>query len=163
MVSFDVKSLFAKVPLVRTINIILKRIYDDNERRISFSRNEMKGLLLFCTKKDHFTFNGKIYMQVDGVTMGAPLGPVLVDIFMIDLEKSILPELTECIKYWKRYVDDTLSFVKLGTISYIITKLNSFDNNIQFTFEEEDKGTLPFLDVLIRRKGNSVLTTVFRK
>ena len=102
-------------------------------------------------------------MQVDGVTMGAPLGPVLADIFMIDLEKSILPELTECIKYWKRYVDDTLSFVKLGTISYIITKLNSFDNNIQFTFEEEDKGTLPFLDVLIRRKGNSVLTTVFRK
>ena len=102
-------------------------------------------------------------MQVDGVTMGAPLGPVLADIFMIDLEKSILPELTECIKYWKRYVDDTLSFVKLGTISYIITKLNSFDNNIQFTFKEEDKGTLPFLDVLIRRKSNSILTTVFRK
>ena len=82
---------------------------------------------------------------------------------MIELEKAILPELTECIKYWKRYVDDTISFVKLGTISYIITKLNSSDNNIQFTFEEEDKGTLPFLDVIIRRKGNSILTTVFRK
>ena len=163
MVSFDVKSLFTNVPLDRTISIILKRIYDDNERRISISRNKMKELLLLCTKKDHYTFNGKIYMQVDGVAMGSPLGPVLVDIFMIELEKAILPELTECIKYWKRYVDDTLSFVKLGTISYIITKLNSFDNNIQFTFKEEDKGTLPFLDVLIRRKGNSVLTTVFRK
>ena len=56
-----------------------------------------------------------------------------------------------------------ISFVKLGTISYIITNLNSFGNNIQFTFEKEDKGTLPFLDVLIRRKGNSILTTVFRK
>ena len=56
-----------------------------------------------------------------------------------------------------------ISFVKLGTISYIITNLNSFGNNIQFTFEEEHKGTLPFLDVLIRRKGNSILTTVFRK
>ena len=163
MVSFDVKSLFTNVPLDRTISIILKRIYDDNERRISISRNKMKELLLLCTKKDHYTFNGKIYMQVDGVAMGSPLGPVLVDIFMIELEKAILPELTECIKYWKRYVDDTLSFVKLGTISYIITKLNSFDNNIQFTFKEEDKGTLPFLDVLIRRKSNSILTTVFRK
>ena len=34
---------------------------------------------------------------------------------------------------------------------------------IQFTFEEEDKGTLHFLDVLIQRKGNSVVTTIFGK
>ena len=31
MVSFDVKSLFTNVPLDRTINIILKRIYDQAE------------------------------------------------------------------------------------------------------------------------------------
>ena len=61
-------------------------------------------------------------MQVDGVTMQSPLGPVLADIFMIELEKAVLPELIECIKYWKRYVNDTISFVKLGTINYIITK-----------------------------------------
>ena len=163
MVSLDVKSLFTNVLLDRTINIILKRIYDDNELRISISRNEMKELLLLCTKKVHFTFNGKIYMQVDSVATGSHLGPVLAYIFMIELEKTILPELKECVKYWKRYVDDTISFVKLGTISYIITKLNSSDNNIQFTFEEEDKGTLPFLDVIIRRKGNSILTNVFPK
>ena len=63
-----------------------------------------------------------MYMQVDGVTMQSPLGPVLADIFMIELEKAVLPELIECIKYWKRYVDDTISFVKLETINYIITK-----------------------------------------
>ena len=65
-------------------------------------------------------------MQVDGVVIGSPLGPVLADIFMIELEKAILSGLTEYIKYWKRYVDDTISFVKLGTINYIITKLNCF-------------------------------------
>ena len=111
----------------------------------------MKELLLLCTKKVHFTFNGKIYIQVDGVAMGSPLGPVLADIFMIESEKAILPELTEFIKYWKRYVDDTISYIKLGTINDIITKLNSFNNNVQFTFEEEDKETLPFLGVLTRR------------
>ena len=41
MVSFDVKSLFTNVPLDRTINIILKRIYDDNELRIPILRNDM--------------------------------------------------------------------------------------------------------------------------
>ena len=60
MVSFAVKSLFNNVPLDRTINIIFKQIYDDNELRISISRNEMKELLLLCTKKVYLTFNGKI-------------------------------------------------------------------------------------------------------
>ena len=58
------------------------------------------------------------------------MGPVLADIFMIKLENAILPELTECIKYWKKYVDDTICFVKLRTINHIITTLNSFDKNI---------------------------------
>ena len=82
---------------------------------------------------------------------------------MIELEKAVFSELTDCIKYWKRYVDDTISFVKLGTINYIITKLNSFDKNIQFAFEEEGKGALPFLDVLIERNGNSIVATIFWK
>ena len=117
----------------------------------------MKELLLLCTKKVHFTFNGKIYIQVDGVTIGSPLGPVLADIFMIESEKAILPELTEFIKFWTKYVDDTISYIKLGTINDIITKLNSLNNNVQFTFEEEDKETLPFLGVLTRRKCNSIV------
>ena len=161
MVSFNVKSLFTNVPLDQTINITLKRIYDVNELRISIPRNEMKELLLLRTKKVNFTINGKIYMHVDGVAMESPLGPVLADIFMIELEKVVLPEL--CIRYWKRYVDHTICFVKSGTINYVITKLNSFDSNIQFTFEEEYKGALPFLDVLIRRNGDSIVTTISLK
>ena len=48
MVLFDVKTFFTNVSLYRTNNIILKRIYDDNELRISISRNETKELLLLC-------------------------------------------------------------------------------------------------------------------
>ena len=102
-------------------------------------------------------------MQVDGVAIESPLGPVLADIFMIQLEKVILLELTECIKYWKRYVNDRISFVKFGSINYIITKLNSFDKNIQFSLEEEEKWKSPFLYVLIQRNGNSIVAPIFRK
>ena len=73
--------------------------------------------LVIVYEKDHFTFNDKMYMQVDGVAMGSTLGPVLADIFIIDLKKGVLPELTNCIRYWKRYADDTIPFVKLGTIN----------------------------------------------
>ena len=160
MVLFDVKSLFTNVSLYQAINIILKQIYHENELRISISRNETKELLWLCRKKVDFTFNDKIYMHVDGVATGSHLGPVSAVIFMIELEKTLLWELTECIKYQNRFVDDMISFVKLRTINYIITKFNSFDNNIIFPFKEEDKGTLP-LFVLIQTNDNSVVTTIF--
>ena len=51
MVSFGVKSLFTNVSLERTTNIILKRIYDDNELRVSILKNEIKELLSLCAKK----------------------------------------------------------------------------------------------------------------
>ena len=42
MVSFDVKSLFTNVPLEYTIDLVLKRIYDNGERSTSIIRSEMK-------------------------------------------------------------------------------------------------------------------------
>ena len=83
MVSFDVKSLFTNVPLEYTIDLILKRIYDNGEFSTDITRSEMKEMLTLCTKNVHFTFNGDIYLQTDGVAMGSPLGPVLAGIFMV--------------------------------------------------------------------------------
>ena len=85
----------------------------------------MKELLLLYTKNIHFTFNGQIYIQVDGVAMGPPLGPLLADILMIELERSLIPNLRK-IKIWRRYVHDTICFVKIGSIEYIRSMLNSF-------------------------------------
>ena len=99
IVSFDVKSLFINVPLDRRIDIVLRRIYDKHELQTSITRSEMKELLILCTKNVHFTFNNVIKVQNDGVAMGSPLGPVLSDIFMIELETSFLPELTDYIQF----------------------------------------------------------------
>ena len=100
-ISFDVKSLFMNVPLDYTINIILKAIYDDNELYTNISEKEMKELLLLCTKNVHFTFNNKIYQQCDGVAMWSLLGPVITRIFMVELEKSLIPALMEYMTPWK--------------------------------------------------------------
>ena len=145
MVSFDVKPLFTNVPLNRTIDIILKRIYEKDEIGSSITKNEIKKMLILCTKNVHFTFESRTYVQTDGVTMGSPIEPVLADIFMIELENSLLPNLAKYITFWKRYVDDTICFVKIGTTEFIISVLNSFDKNIQFTFEEEIDETIPLV------------------
>ena len=46
-------------------------------------------------------------------------------------------------------MDDTICFIKIEHVEYILLLLNGFDNNIEFTFEEENDDVLPFLDVLI--------------
>ena len=112
MVSFDVTSLFTNVPLDKTIEIILKRVYEKKEIMTTIPMREMKELLYLSTKNVHFSFNNEIYMQNDAVAMVSPLGTVLANIFMVELERVIIPSLYDKIKLWKRQVDDTIAFVK---------------------------------------------------
>ena len=40
-----------------------------------------------ATKDSHFIFDGTLYKQINGVTMGTPLGPTLANIFLVYYEK----------------------------------------------------------------------------
>ena len=46
---------------------------------------------------------------------------------------------------------------------FIISVLNSVDKNIQFTFEEENDETIPFLDIVISSKRDNITIAVYRK
>ena len=164
MVSFDVSNLFTNVPLDFTIDLILKKVYGKRMVKTKLKKAELKELLEMCTKEMHFTFNGKVYQQTDGVCMGSPLGPVLANAFMVHLEETIVPKLQSSMPQWRRYVDDTFTVVKKGKLNEIITALNNFHPNISFTHEVEEEGKMAFLDVLIKREENgSVQTGVYRK
>ena len=114
LVSIDVKSLSTYVPLDETIEIILNRIYNKNKISTDITKNEMKELLNLCTKSVHFTFNGNTYVQDDSVA----LGQVLANIFMVDLEQSVIRTLMDKMKCWMRYVDDTLCYIKIDPIMF---------------------------------------------
>ena len=107
--------------------------------------------------------NGDIYLQTNGVAMGSPLGPVLAGIFMVELERSLVPKLGNYIKFWKRFFDDTITFVNIEAIDHSLTVLSNFDPNIQFTYEAEKNSKLPLLDVMLCRKDNKLVCSVYRK
>ena len=164
MISFDVKNLFTSVPLDETISIILRKIYDEGEIKINIPRNVTNEMFLLCMKHVHFTFNRDIHIQLDGVAMGSPLGLLLANIFMCSLEKLIARKLKDCLVHWKRYVDDTHAYIDPGKIDCVMKKLNTYHQQIQFTYELEKYQRILFLDVSIRRLTNGKLgTTVFRK
>ena len=164
MVSFDVSNLFTNVPLDFTIDLVLKKVYGKKMIKTKLKREELKELLQVCTKEMHFTFDGKIYVQTDGVCMGSPLGPVLANVFMVHLEETIVPQLSVTMTTWRRYVDDTFTIVEKGKVSEIISVLNNFHPNIKFTHEIEQEQQIAFLDVLLTKEENGTLqTSVYRK
>ena len=164
MISFDVSSLFTNVPLDFTIDLIIKKVYNKKMIKTKLKKEELRELLQICTKELHFTFDGKVYQQIDGVCMGSPLGPVLANVFMVHLEESIVPTIQPTLSVWKRYVDDTFTLVERGKVDEVIERLNNFHPNIKFTHEKEKDKEIAFLDVLLRKKEDGTVdTTVYRK
>ena len=148
----------------KTIDIILHKVYTEKRIKTKIPRNKMKELLLLCTQGVPFTFNGETYMQIDGVMMGSPLGALFANIFMCELENTIIPKLDQTIQSWTRYVDDTFAFIKIEHLERVKRELNGFHANIKFTHELEDEGTIPFLDVRITKvEDDQIETSVYRK
>ena len=108
--------------------------------------------------KTAFMLDGIIYEQTDGVSMGASLGPVLANIIMTEMERCVVDELIDRgkVKFYSRYVDDTLLLVKPEDVDEILHKFNSFHKNLEFTVDRFD-GCIPhFLDLEIHPDGLSI-------
>ena len=90
----------------------------------SCSQNELSSHFLThcdpvidtCTKTA-FSFNNQLYEQVDGVSMGGSLGPLLANIIMVELEAKVIRPLIDdgTIKFYTRFVDDTLLLITAVT------------------------------------------------
>ena len=132
----NIESLFTSIPLSRTVNIILDRIYNQNLLTTNIKKRTLKKLLKDCCTKNAFTFNNVIYEQIDGVSMGSCLGPTLAYIIMTELEIKVVDSLFKdgLLKFYIRYVDDTLALFKETDIDNVLSKLNGF------TVDEFDDG-----------------------
>ena len=92
--SLDVESLFTNVPVDRTIQYILDRVYhNDDTPKCDIPEHTMKALLECCTKEAPFTCpRGNKYCQIDGVAMGSPLGVLFANFFMGSVEEEVFYE-----------------------------------------------------------------------
>ena len=90
----------------------------------------MEDSLHLYTKNVYFLLYGETYQQLDGVAIGSLLGPIFAGILMVELENTLVPTLNDLLLFWKRYVDDTLCFVKRGYKKPVVSALNDFHVNI---------------------------------
>jgi len=93
--------------------------------------------------------------------MGCPVSPLVANMYMEHLEEKLqsTAPLELKPKLWKRYVDGILEVIKKGSVKKITKFLNSLDatGSIKFTYEVEQDGKLPFLDILLERTDSGSL------
>ena len=79
------KSLYFNMPIGEAIKIALRELYSSNLTP-EIPRSAMKNLLKLAVTIVHFKCNGILYVQSDGLAMGAPLAVTLANVWMKLLE-----------------------------------------------------------------------------
>ena len=161
IVSFDVTSLFTKVPVDDLLDFLKEELESKN---LPLPAITVIELIKLCIKDSKFIFNGKFYSQKFGMAMGNPLSPLLSNLYMEFFETKILNNILPANAVWFRYVDDILCvWPETEDINRFLHELNNLVPSIKFTLEIESNGVLPFLDVNLHRINNSFKFSIYRK
>ena len=84
MASFDIKSLFTNI--TETLNLCVQNLYRNQTHVNNLTKSPFYKLLKITMFESFFIFDGKFYEHCDGVAIGSPLEPTLVNVFMCHFE-----------------------------------------------------------------------------
>ena len=156
--------VFTNISLAETINLAVDVIFKSN-LNLKISKKDLKTLFEFATKDTHFSFDGDLYDQIDGVAMGSPLAPALANLFMSHYEtKWLQNEKASDVVHHKRYVDDIFCLFKTEIeVEEFYSFINCQHPNTKFTLEKEHKKTLPFSGILVNSNENKIETSAYYK
>ena len=95
---------------------------------------------------------GNLYAQVDGFALGSPIGQLMTNAFLWNIEENLKNQ-NKLPAFYKRYVDGTPSKKHARCFMCLWIFVNTEWNTplTNFTMEPEDKGKLPFLGMVIIR------------
>ncbi|XP_058817820.1 uncharacterized protein LOC131681126 [Topomyia yanbarensis] len=158
LVSFDVVSLFTNIPIeLVTHDIIME--WSNIRNSTDINLDLFLELVEFCVNNSYFRFRDKYYNQTFGTAMGSPLSPILADIVMENLLKTVTRKLPFAIPIIRKYVDDLFMALPKDQIPTTLDTFNAYNPHLQFTKEVESKNKLPFLDTIITRKFDQSLSS----
>ena len=125
------------------------------------TKKVFKNILKTCSQSI-FCFNNQVFKQIDGLSMGSPLAPLLANWFVSKLETGLLNEIQP--KMYTRYVDDIFTiFSNEEMANEFNQKLNTLHQDLVFTMETCTSGKLPFLDISVKLEENKFTTSIYKK
>ena len=163
--SYDVKSLFTKIPPDLALKCLDEALSstDSWKDKTALEKVDILELTEICLSSTVFQYDTKIYKQVHGTPMGSSISGPLAELVLQSIETKILRNNFD-IKLWKRYVDDVIAIVPKTSCDAFFQFINSINVNIQFECEYEENNVIPFLDLQITRSSAGLLSfSVYRK
>ena len=158
----DVTALYTNIPHEDGIEKVTKflRKKGAKESEVFICRTLLDHIL----KKNYFTFNDEMYLQVSGTAMGTRCAPNYAIIFMAELEENFLQSVQLKPRLWKRFIDDIFIIWSHGEgkLKEFLDQLNVFYTSIKFTEEHSTFG-IPFLDTFTYIEDNTLKTRVYHK
>ena len=118
LVSFDVVSLFTKIPVDLAIKVAKEILRNDASlgQKTSIPLEDIVDLLSFFLNTTYFVLEGTYYQQVFGTAMGSPVSAVIANLVMEDVEQRALASDSVNPSFWKQFVDDVISAVSENEI-----------------------------------------------
>ena len=111
-------------------------MFTNDSKVNNINRIDFEELLRAAVQNDFFSFEGKIYKQIDGLAMVSPLGPTLANSFLCFPEQIWLNKYPGEFKpaYFRRCVDDIFDlFRSPDHLEKFKNYLNGNHRNIRLT------------------------------
>ncbi|XP_023238268.1 uncharacterized protein LOC111637090 [Centruroides sculpturatus] len=161
----DVVALYPSVPQFEAVMLANAKLVKEGFTAQQIL--DIREALLFITENNYFRFNGKIYLQKQGVPMGFPLSAILAELLMRHVERRVFsfPLTIAYPLLYLRYVDDIIVAWQHMEEEFHILKnfLMEVYSTIKFTWEKEKGGEIAFLDLKITKAQDEILFSVFHK
>jgi hypothetical protein len=158
--------MYTNIPEQDTINIINNIL--QNEQYPDLHIQTMIRILTTLLDQDFFQFNNKIYLQKEGLPMGAPFLPILAETYIQNIEHNII--IINILQNYKiigyyRYVDDVLLVYnkQITDFNNTLKQFNDINPKLQFTIEKEKRQCFNFLDITIIKNPNNIQYSIYRK
>ncbi len=166
LASLDVQSLFTRVPVAQTLDIVKHRMdrmreteegLEQLEAVTSLTTEAFMVLLQMMVQDFYFQWGKKLYRQKARLPMGNQLSLVLANIFMEEIETTVLSTFPTEPKMYVRFVDDIFLIYdpRSFDLQEFLELYNDQHSDICLTSELENERQLPYLDILIKRTNQT--------
>lgn len=162
--SADVDALYPSMDIQTGLGLMrdfLNEIDWDTPHRRDFLLNVME----FILTQGYLQFEGRIYQQTNGAAMGSPMIPPYANIFMYQLEKTVVRQYMHNgqLLFYRRFIDDIFIITSTGNTVELRDALNTLHPSIRLSWTPTAK-RVNFLDLWININGKTQLETqVYQK
>jgi len=150
--SFNISNIYSNIPTgeLLTINEVCNANDVDGK-----TTQEILRITQTLINQNYFQFQDTIYIQNEGLAMGAPTSSILSEVYLQHMENTTILELLKKhrIEGYFRYVDDILIVYNDDNrnIYDILEDFNNLAPKLKFTLEDEQNNQNSFLEITIKK------------